>query len=151
LISAGIMVAALAAFLPLWSLTSSNFDKVEHRDAVRQTTALQTALNAQAQRLIDFGITNSVWTDAQAVVRTGYPAMRLINFPPHLIGGASTNSPATPPPLPPAPPPPAPRPRRAAHSNCSDAAARRRTDAAVTPPAPPHMPATAPTGPPSTE
>ncbi|BAL87723.1 putative multi-sensor signal transduction histidine kinase [Actinoplanes missouriensis 431] len=88
LISASVLVAALATFLPLWSLTSSNFDEVEHRDAVRQAAGLQAALNAQAQRLIDFGITNSVWTGAVDVIRTGDSDMALTNFPPHLIGGA---------------------------------------------------------------
>ncbi|GAA4609468.1 signal transduction histidine kinase [Actinoplanes octamycinicus] len=88
LISASVLVAAMATFLPLWSLTSSNFDKVEHRDAVRQATGLQAALNAQAQRLIDFGITNSVWNGAVDVIRTGDPDLALKNFPPHLIGGA---------------------------------------------------------------
>ena len=88
LISIGILLAALATSLPLWSLTSKNFDKVEHRDAHRQAAGLQAALNAQAQRLIDFGITNSVWVGAQDVIRTGDPAMTLVNFPPHLIGDA---------------------------------------------------------------
>ncbi|MBG0567259.1 ATP-binding protein [Actinoplanes aureus] len=88
LIGVSVLVAAMAMFLPLWSLTSSNFDKVEHRDAVRQATGLQAALNAQAQRLIDFGITNSVWTGAVDVIRTGDPDIALTNFPPHLIGGA---------------------------------------------------------------
>ena len=87
LLSASVLVAAMATFLPLWSLTSSNFDKVEHRDAVRQAAGLQAALNAQAQRLIDFGITNSVWTGAVDVIRTGDSTLALTNFPPHLIGG----------------------------------------------------------------
>jgi two-component system cell cycle sensor histidine kinase/response regulator CckA len=88
LISVSVLLAAMATFLPLWSLTDSNFDKVEHRDAVRQATGLQAALNAQAQRLIDFGITNSVWTGAVDVIRTGDPALTLMRFPPHLIGDA---------------------------------------------------------------
>ena len=88
LISASVLLGVIATFLSLWSLTGSNFDKVEHRDAVRQAAGLQVALNAQAQRLIDFGITNSVWTGSVDVIRTGDPDLVLKNFPPHLIGGA---------------------------------------------------------------
>ena len=55
---------------------SKNLDHVEHRNAVRQAAGLQSALNAQAQHLIEFGIINSgADPGAQDVTRTGGPSL----------------------------------------------------------------------------
>jgi methyl-accepting chemotaxis protein len=58
------LVAVMLFFLglPVYLVTVSAFDRVERGQVGREAEELKVAISAHAQRLRDFGVTNSIWT-----------------------------------------------------------------------------------------
>ncbi|GAA2610482.1 methyl-accepting chemotaxis protein [Paractinoplanes durhamensis] len=67
------VVAAMVLFLfvPLWMVALRAFDELEQREAANEADELRVALDQHAQRLQDFGVTNSIWTSSYDDIRHG--------------------------------------------------------------------------------
>ncbi|GIF25967.1 methyl-accepting chemotaxis protein [Actinoplanes tereljensis] len=66
-----VTVMVLFIFVPLWMLALRAFDQLEQREATTEADELRVSLDQHAQRLQDFGITNSIWTSSYDDIRHG--------------------------------------------------------------------------------
>jgi methyl-accepting chemotaxis protein len=83
------LVAAMLVILgaPVYLVTMSAFDRVERGEVGREGEELRVAISAHAQRLRDFGVTNSIWTALYQDVVTGDARQFAIDMPPDVLGG----------------------------------------------------------------
>jgi methyl-accepting chemotaxis protein len=82
------LVAAMLVILgaPVYLVTMSAFDRVERGEVGREAEELRVAISAHAQRLRDFGVTNSIWTALYQDVVTGDARQFAIDMPPDVLG-----------------------------------------------------------------
>jgi methyl-accepting chemotaxis protein len=82
------LVAAMLVILgaPVYLVTMSAFDRVERGEVGREGEELRVAISAHAQRLRDFGVTNSIWTALYQDVVTGDARQFAIDMPPDVLG-----------------------------------------------------------------
>ncbi|MEU4426944.1 methyl-accepting chemotaxis protein [Actinoplanes sp. NPDC024001] len=71
--------------VPVYLVTMSAFDRLERSELGREGEELRVALSAQAQRLIDFGMTNSIWTALYRDVAGGDTRQFRIDLPPAIL------------------------------------------------------------------
>ncbi|PRX20920.1 methyl-accepting chemotaxis protein [Actinoplanes italicus] len=81
------LVAAMLVILgvPVYLVTVSAFDRVERAEVGREGEELRVAISAQAQRLRDFGVTNSIWTELYENVAAGDARQFTIDLPPDVL------------------------------------------------------------------
>jgi methyl-accepting chemotaxis protein/sensor domain CHASE-containing protein len=81
------LVAAMLVILgaPVYLVTVSAFDRVERGEVGREGDELRVAISAHAQRLRDFGVTNSIWTALYQDVATGDARQFAIDMPPDVL------------------------------------------------------------------
>jgi methyl-accepting chemotaxis protein/sensor domain CHASE-containing protein len=81
------LVAAMLVILgaPVYLVTMSAFDRVERGEVGREGDELRVAISAHAQRLRDFGVTNSIWTALYQDVATGDARQFAIDMPPDVL------------------------------------------------------------------
>jgi methyl-accepting chemotaxis protein len=72
---------------PVYLVTVSAFDRVERGEVGRVGEELRVAISAQAQRLRDFGVTNSIWTSLYENLTTGNDHQFTIDLPPDVLAG----------------------------------------------------------------
>ncbi|MDI6100046.1 methyl-accepting chemotaxis protein [Actinoplanes sp. NEAU-A12] len=81
------LVAIMLALLgvPVYLVTVSAFDRLEHTLLAREGEELRVAISAHGQRLRDFGVTNSIWTALYDDVATGDAEQFAIDIPPDVL------------------------------------------------------------------
>ena len=78
-------VLVLFVFVPLWMVALRAFDELEQREAASEADDLRVSLDQHAQRLQDFGVTNSIWTASYADIRRADHAGFATDFPAGLL------------------------------------------------------------------
>ncbi|MEU8662968.1 methyl-accepting chemotaxis protein [Actinoplanes philippinensis] len=83
------LVAAMLVILgvPVYLVTVSAFDRVERSQVGREAEELRVAISAHAQRLRDFGVTNSIWTSLYDDLADGDARQFAIDLPPDVLSG----------------------------------------------------------------
>ena len=80
-----VVVMLLLLGVPVYLITVPAFDRLERSALIREAAELRVAISARAQRLKDFGVTNSIWTalyeDAAAADGRRFP----VDMPPALL------------------------------------------------------------------
>ncbi|MFC4063944.1 methyl-accepting chemotaxis protein [Actinoplanes subglobosus] len=83
------LVAAMLIILgvPVYLVTVSAFDRVERSQVGREAEELRVAISAHAQRLRDFGVTNSIWTSLFDDLANADTAQFEVDLPPDVLTG----------------------------------------------------------------
>jgi methyl-accepting chemotaxis protein len=83
------LVAAMLIILgvPVYLVTVSAFDRVERSQVGREAEELRVAISAHAQRLRDFGVTNSIWTSLYDDLATADAEQFAVDLPPSVLSG----------------------------------------------------------------
>ncbi|MEV6348722.1 methyl-accepting chemotaxis protein [Actinoplanes sp. NPDC051851] len=76
----------VVTFAPMWVVTIRSFDNLEQRENVSEAEELRVAVDAQSQRLRDFGLTNAIWTASRNDIRDGDQAGFTNDLPPAVLG-----------------------------------------------------------------
>lgn len=76
-----VAVMAVFVFVPLWMVALRAFDELEQRESTSQADELRVALDQDAQRLQDFGVTNAIWTSSYDDIRLADRAHFERDFP----------------------------------------------------------------------
>ncbi|WP_430789964.1 methyl-accepting chemotaxis protein [Actinoplanes sp. G11-F43] len=71
--------------VPVYLVTMSGFDRLERAMLGKESEELRVAISAQAQRLHDFGVTNSIWTTLYRTLETGNAARFVVDLPPTVL------------------------------------------------------------------
>ncbi|WP_433790236.1 methyl-accepting chemotaxis protein [Actinoplanes sp. CA-252034] len=79
------MLAILGA--PVYLVTVSAFDRVERAQVGREAEELRVAISAHAQRLRDFGVTNSIWTSLYDDLAARDARQFAVDLPPDVLTG----------------------------------------------------------------
>ncbi|GAA4586237.1 hypothetical protein GCM10023107_01900 [Actinoplanes octamycinicus] len=81
-----IAVILLVTFVPLWLITIRAFDNLEQRENSSEAEELRVAVDAQLQRLSDFGLTNSIWSSSYDDIRLGDQRSFATDLPASVLG-----------------------------------------------------------------
>ncbi|MBB2943901.1 methyl-accepting chemotaxis protein [Actinoplanes lutulentus] len=79
-----LMLVVLAA--PVYLITLRAFDQLERNELGREAEELRVAIAAHAQRLRDFGVTNSIWTSLYQDIAAGDDEQFAVDLPPSVLG-----------------------------------------------------------------
>ncbi|MFF0378088.1 methyl-accepting chemotaxis protein [Actinoplanes missouriensis] len=82
-----VLVALMLVVLgvPVYLITLRAFDQLERSELGREAEELRVAIGAHAQRLRDFGVTNSIWTGLYDDIAAGDDAQFAIDLPPAVL------------------------------------------------------------------
>ncbi|BBH71078.1 hypothetical protein ACTI_77630 [Actinoplanes sp. OR16] len=82
-----ILVALMLVVLgvPVYVITLRAFDHLERNELGREAEELRVAIGAHAQRLRDFGVTNSIWTSLYDDIATGDDRRFAVDLPPPVL------------------------------------------------------------------
>ncbi|MFC6565182.1 methyl-accepting chemotaxis protein [Actinoplanes utahensis] len=80
-----VAVMLLLLGVPVYLITVPAFDRLERSELSREAEELRVAISAQAQRLTDFGVTNSIWTALYEDVAAGDGKRFAVDVPPALL------------------------------------------------------------------
>ncbi|MEU4156836.1 methyl-accepting chemotaxis protein [Actinoplanes sp. NPDC026670] len=83
------LVAVMLVILgvPVYLVTVSAFDRVERSQVGREAEELRVAISAHAQRLRDFGVTNSIWTALYDDLANRDTRQFEVDLPPEVLTG----------------------------------------------------------------
>ncbi|BEL02478.1 hypothetical protein Q0Z83_006690 [Actinoplanes sichuanensis] len=73
--------------VPVYLVTVSAFDRVERSQVGREAEELRVAISAHAQRLRDFGVTNSIWTSLYDDLANRDTRQFEVDLPPDVLTG----------------------------------------------------------------
>ncbi|MDR6316628.1 methyl-accepting chemotaxis protein [Actinoplanes couchii] len=71
--------------IPVYAVTVSGFDRLERTQIGKDAEELRVAISAQAQRLNDFGVTNSIWTALYRTLAAGDTEQFAADMPPRVL------------------------------------------------------------------
>jgi methyl-accepting chemotaxis protein len=82
----GLLVVLLVMLgVPVYAVTLPAFDRLERSELGREAEELRVAISAQGQRLRDFGVTNSIWTQLYRDVADGDDRQFRVDLPPAVL------------------------------------------------------------------
>ncbi|MEV0902786.1 methyl-accepting chemotaxis protein [Actinoplanes sp. NPDC049802] len=83
------LVAVMLVLLgvPVYLITVPAFDRLERNELGREAEELRVAIGAHAQRLRDFGVTNSIWTALYDDLATADARQFAVDLPPDVLTG----------------------------------------------------------------
>ncbi|SDS21637.1 methyl-accepting chemotaxis protein [Actinoplanes derwentensis] len=71
--------------IPVYLVTVSGFDRLERTQVGKDAEELRVAIGAQAQRLQDFGVTNSIWTSLYRNLADADTVQFAVDLPPAVL------------------------------------------------------------------
>nr|GID82163.1 hypothetical protein Ade03nite_10870 [Actinoplanes derwentensis] len=80
-----VAVMLIVLGIPVYLVTVSGFDRLERTQVGKDAEELRVAIGAQAQRLQDFGVTNSIWTSLYRNLADADTVQFAVDLPPAVL------------------------------------------------------------------